>query len=110
MAGKRIASAIRHARGGHRVCKAMGFEITERNQAQVSMNLVNFKKTPVHRVFQTIENEANRWGAVGAHVDREEHEQRPVPPGQGDLDRGFGPGDGTDASREVPRQVRPTRA
>lgn len=59
---KKIASAIRFGGGGLRYVKAMGFEIKDRNQAQVSMNLVNYTKTPIFRVFNMIKSEAERWG------------------------------------------------
>lgn len=59
---KKIANAIRFARGGLRFCKAMGFEIKERGLTQVSMNLVNYPKTPIFRVFEMIKSEAERYG------------------------------------------------
>lgn len=59
---QRIARAIRHSSGGFRYVKAMGVMLTSRNVAQVSMNLTNFEKTPVHRVFETVRNEAARDG------------------------------------------------
>jgi glutamate formiminotransferase / formiminotetrahydrofolate cyclodeaminase len=59
---KKIAKAIRNRSGGFMFCKALGFEIKDRNMAQVSMNLVNYWKTPIYRVFNTIESEAQRWG------------------------------------------------
>lgn len=59
---RKIANAVRFARGGYRFVKAMGFSIKERNQTQVSMNLVNYTKTPVFRVFETIKSEAARYG------------------------------------------------
>jgi len=58
----KIADAVRSLRGGYRYCKALGFEIKERNQVQISMNLVNYPKTPVFRVFETIKAEAARYG------------------------------------------------
>ena len=57
-----IADAIRSLRGGYRFVKALGFEIKERNQVQISMNLVNYTKTPIFRVFETIKSEAARYG------------------------------------------------
>ena len=57
-----IADAIRSIRGGYRFVKALGFEIKERNQVQISMNLVNYTKTPVFRVVETIKSEAARYG------------------------------------------------
>lgn len=59
---KAIAKAIRSRSGGFAFCKALGFEIKERNCVQVSMNLVNFKQTPIHRVFEMIKIEAERYG------------------------------------------------
>jgi len=58
----KIADAVRSLRGGYRFCKALGFEIKERDQVQISMNLVNYPKTPVFRVFESIKAEAARYG------------------------------------------------
>jgi glutamate formiminotransferase / formiminotetrahydrofolate cyclodeaminase len=59
---KKIANAVRFLQGGYRFVKAMGFSIAERNQVQVSMNLVRYTKTPIFRVFETIKSEAARYG------------------------------------------------
>jgi glutamate formiminotransferase len=59
---KRIARAIRFSSGGYRYVKAMGVELTSRRLAQVSMNLTDFEQTPVHRVFETVRREAERYG------------------------------------------------
>lgn len=59
-----IARAVRHSSGGYRHVKAMGFEITERNIVQVSMNMTDFRATPLFRVFETIEDEAERRGVT----------------------------------------------
>jgi glutamate formiminotransferase/formiminotetrahydrofolate cyclodeaminase len=59
---KRVAKAIRFGGGGLRYVKALGFDIQERGIVQVSMNLVNYLKTPVFRVFEMIKSEANRYG------------------------------------------------
>lgn len=58
----KIADAVRHLRGGYRYVKALGFEIKERDQVQISMNLVNYTGTPIFRVFETIKAEAARYG------------------------------------------------
>lgn len=60
----RIADAVRSLKGGYRFVKALGFEIKERNQVQISMNLVNYTKTPIFRVFETIKSEAARYGVA----------------------------------------------
>jgi glutamate formiminotransferase len=59
---KKIAAAIRHSSGGFRYVKAAGFKLDDRNLAQVSMNLTNYEKTPIFRVFETVKREAERYG------------------------------------------------
>jgi glutamate formiminotransferase/formiminotetrahydrofolate cyclodeaminase len=59
-----IARAVRHSSGGLRYVKALGFEIRERNQVQVSMNLTNYEATPVCRVFEMVLREAERHGVT----------------------------------------------
>ena len=61
---KKIARAVRHSSGGLRYVKALGLEVDGR--AQVSMNLTDFRKTPVGRVVEMIRREAGRYG-VGIH-------------------------------------------
>jgi len=58
-----VARAVRHSSGGLRYVKALGFEIEQRNQAQVSMNLTNFDGTPIFRAFDMVAREAARHGA-----------------------------------------------
>jgi glutamate formiminotransferase len=67
---KAIAKAIRHASGGLRYVKAMGFELKERGIVQVSINMVNFRGTPLHRVFEMVKSEAERYGVpvVGSEI------------------------------------------
>jgi len=59
---KHIAKRIRHSSGGFRYVKAMGVFLKERNQAQVSMNLTDFERTPMELVFETVRREAERYG------------------------------------------------
>jgi glutamate formiminotransferase len=59
---KKIAKAVRFSSGGYRYIKAMGFEIKEKDIVQVSMNVVNYRGTPLFRVFETIKREAERYG------------------------------------------------
>ena len=67
---KEIARAVRHSSGGYRYVKAMGFEIKERGIVQVSMNMVNYRLTPLFRVFETIKREAERYGVnvIGSEI------------------------------------------
>ena len=62
----RIAKAIRFSSGGLRYVKAMGVELKARGLAQVSMNLTDFEQTPIHRVFEMIKREAERYGVAVA--------------------------------------------
>ena len=61
---KRIAAAIRMSSGGFRYVKAMGIALEDRGIVQVSMNLTNFEKTPIFRVFETVKREAARYGVA----------------------------------------------
>ncbi len=57
---KKIALNIRHKNGGFRYVKAMGFET--KPYVQISMNLTNYKGTPMHLVVETVRNEVKRYG------------------------------------------------
>ena len=59
---KKIAAAIRMSSGGLRFVKAMGIPLEDRGIVQVSMNLTNYEKTPMYRVFDLVKREAERYG------------------------------------------------
>ena len=59
---KKIAAGIRHSSGGFRFVKAMGITLEDRRIVQVSMNLTNYEKTPMYRVFEVVKREAARHG------------------------------------------------
>ena len=59
---KAIATAVRHSSGGLRYVKAMGLEVADRGLVQVSMNLVDYRRTPIHRAFELVRSEAARYG------------------------------------------------
>lgn len=59
---RRIARAVRGRDGGLRFLKALGFELRERGLTQVSLNLVRFEKTELHRAFEAVRREAERYG------------------------------------------------
>ncbi len=61
---KAIAKAVRQSSGGFRFVKAAGFLVEGR--AQVSMNLTDYRQTPIARVVEAIRREAARYG-VGIH-------------------------------------------
>jgi glutamate formiminotransferase / 5-formyltetrahydrofolate cyclo-ligase len=59
---KKIAAAIRFSSGGFRYVKAMGVALDDRDIVQVSINLTNYQKTPIFRVFEAVKREAARYG------------------------------------------------
>ncbi|MGA2804568.1 MAG: glutamate formimidoyltransferase [Acidimicrobiales bacterium] len=59
---KRVARAVRGRDGGLAEVKALGFEIHERQRAQVSMNLTDYRRTPIHRAVEAVRREAARFG------------------------------------------------
>jgi glutamate formiminotransferase/formiminotetrahydrofolate cyclodeaminase len=58
---KAIARAVRQSNGGLRFVKGMGVLVD--GQAQVSMNLTDFRQTPIARVVEFVRREATRYGA-----------------------------------------------
>ena len=61
---KAIAKAVRHSSGGMRYLQAMGVLVEGR--AQVSMNFLDYTRTPLPRVTEMVRREAERYGA-GIH-------------------------------------------
>jgi glutamate formiminotransferase len=59
---KTIARAVRYSSGGLRCVKALGMLVE--GQAQVSMNLTNYRVTPIHRALELIRAEADRLGVT----------------------------------------------
>jgi len=66
----KIAKQVRHINGGFRYVKAMGVMLEDRNVAQVSMNLTDYTKSAVYRVFETVKMEAKRYGVnvIGSEI------------------------------------------
>src|SRR5271155_2213994 len=67
---KKIGKNIRFSNGGLRYVKAMGVDLRARNLAQVSINMTDFEQTPLHRVFEMVKREAERYGVsiVGSEI------------------------------------------
>lgn len=65
----RIARAVRHINGGYRHVRAMGLALEDKGMVQVSMNLVDYRGTPIPRVFETIRSEAARYGVAVAGTE-----------------------------------------
>jgi len=64
---KKIAKIVRQSSGGLPYVKALGLLVDGR--AQVSMNLTNFKETPIHLVVETIRAEARQAGVDVHHSE-----------------------------------------
>lgn len=59
---RKIAETIRFSSGGMKHVKAIGVPLRSRHIVQVSMNLTNFRVTPVKDVFDRVKAEAGRLG------------------------------------------------
>lgn len=68
-AGKQIVKAVRAATGGYQNVRAIALEIPDKRQIQISMNLTQYEKTPIHRVFETIKSEADSRGILIADTE-----------------------------------------
>jgi len=62
-----VAKAVRHSSGGLRYVKGLGMLVDGR--AQVSMNLTNFRQTPLARVVEMVRREAARFGTSIHHSE-----------------------------------------
>lgn len=69
---KKIANCIREAKGGYKYVRAMGISVNVngRDLAQVTINMINYQGTPLFRVFETVKNEAARYGVnvIGSEI------------------------------------------
>jgi len=67
---KKIAKSVREKTGGLKNVRALGFELKERGIVQVSMNLINYKETPIYKAYELVKLEAERYGVhvVGSEV------------------------------------------
>lgn len=62
-----VARDIRQSGGGLAAVKAMG--VSAHGQAQVTMNLTDFTKTPVGQVYAAVKEKARRHGAAPARAE-----------------------------------------
>jgi glutamate formiminotransferase len=65
-----IARKVRHISGGLRYCKGIGIELKDRGQVQVSMNMTDYTRSALYRVFELIKIEARRYGVniIGSEI------------------------------------------
>jgi glutamate formiminotransferase / 5-formyltetrahydrofolate cyclo-ligase len=59
---ERIARAVRHINGGFRYVRAMGLALEGAGLVQVSMNLIDYRGSPIPRLLETVRCEARRYG------------------------------------------------
>ncbi len=59
---KSIASEIRESNGGLPALKALGLELASQGKVQVSMNLTDFRRTPLHVAFDAVRHAAEKRG------------------------------------------------
>lgn len=59
---KEISKAIRFSSGGFRFIQAGPAELREKGIVQVTMNIKDYKKNPIYRVFEAVKMEAKRYG------------------------------------------------
>ncbi len=64
---EKIARRVRNSSGGFRYVKAMGVLVG--GLAQVSMNLTNFRRSPIAQITETVRREAARYGAAIHHSE-----------------------------------------
>jgi glutamate formiminotransferase len=59
---RRIARAVRASNGGLAAVKAIGVRTAQPDVVQVSINLVDYERTSLHRVFESVQREADQLG------------------------------------------------
>jgi glutamate formiminotransferase len=67
---KTIAKGLRESSGGLMNVQALGVDLTEQGIVQVSMNLLDYTRTPIHRAYELVRIEAERHGVavVGSEI------------------------------------------
>lgn len=67
---KKIAGKVREKGGGLPAVKALGFELKDRGIVQVSMNLVDYKRTGIAEAFEAVKDRAEEAGVpvVGSEI------------------------------------------
>lgn len=64
---QKIGRSVRNSSGGMRFVKGMGVLVEGR--AQVSMNLTNYRQSPIARVVELVRREAQRYGVAIHHTE-----------------------------------------
>ncbi len=64
-----IAKAIRASSGGFQYVQAGPAFLEEKGFVQVTMNILEYKKNPLYRIFETVKMEANRYQVAVMHSE-----------------------------------------
>ena len=59
---KSLAKVIRQSSGGFQYIQAGPALLEDKNHTQVTMNILDYKKNPIYRIFETIKMESLRYG------------------------------------------------
>ncbi len=67
---EKIAKAIRKSSGGYQYIQAGPAFLEKHNHVQVTMNILDYKKNPIYRIFETVRMEAKRYhvNTTGAEI------------------------------------------
>jgi glutamate formiminotransferase len=67
---RNIAKGVRESSGGLMNVQALGVDLAEQGLVQVSMNLLDYTRTPIHRAYELVRIEAERHGVpvVGSEI------------------------------------------
>ena len=57
-----IAKTIRQSSGGYQYIQAGPATLLERGHTQVTMNILDYKKNPIYRIYEAVKMEAKRYG------------------------------------------------
>ena len=68
-AARRVARSVRASSGGLPAVQALGLALPSRSRAQVSMNLLDVRRTSLHTLLSTVAREAQARGSRVAEVE-----------------------------------------
>ena len=66
---KKIAKAVRGPSGGFSTVRSVGLLFKERGQVCVSMNMFDYRSTPLYRTYELVKREAERYGVSVAGTE-----------------------------------------
>jgi glutamate formiminotransferase len=67
--GRAVARAVRGSSGGLVGVKALAMDTRTRGRVQVSMNLIDYQRTPLPRALELVRQEAARFGVLVAETE-----------------------------------------